>query len=249
MDEVVEQALATEERMARPQRRGDRAGRRSWLQFSLLALILIGGLLALNIQQSLSSGALGQQRETALQVAEDQRHESELSSYISGISDMLLHDNLMSSKAGDEVRLVANARTHEVLHALDADRKAAVMRFLYTTRLINNDRRVIDMSEGDLRDAHLAGIDIRDTYLLGVDLTGADLRNANLSFATLIFADLSRADLSGTDLQGCDMHTVNLSGANLAGANLKGVVGLSNDQLAQAKSLTGATLPDGSKHS
>src|SRR5690349_7585428 len=192
MNEAAAPLPAAEQETTREQPRS--TVRRSWLQFFLLALILIGGLLALNIQQSLSLNALGrQQHETAVQLAEDQQHESQLASYIDSISNMLLHDNLMDSKAGDPTRLIANTRTHDVLLSLDPDRKAAMLRYLYATKLINNDRRVIDMAETDLRGAHLSAIDLRDTYLLGANMSGADLRKANLTFTMLTFANLSGA--------------------------------------------------------
>jgi hypothetical protein len=54
-------------------------------------------------------------------------------------------------------------------------------------------------------------------------------------------ADLRGADLSMANLEGAD-----LSGADLSGANLRGAQ-ITPDQLAQAKALTGATLPDGTK--
>jgi uncharacterized protein YjbI with pentapeptide repeats len=52
-------------------------------------------------------------------------------------------------------------------------------------------------------------------------------------------ANLERTDLSGADL----------SGADLSGANLSGAEGITNEQLkAQAKSLTGATMPNDQKY-
>ena len=40
-----------------------------------------------------------------------------------------------------------------------------------------------------------------------------------------------------------------LSGANLSGANLSGAVGITSEELEQqAKSLEGATMPDGQKY-
>jgi hypothetical protein len=54
--------------------------------------------------------------------------------------------------------------------------------------------------------------------------------------------DLSGADLSGADLMGTD-----LSHANLSDANLRDAKGWTDEQLAQAVSLVGAILPDGTK--
>jgi hypothetical protein len=64
-----------------------------------------------------------------------------------------------------------------------------------------------------------------------------------------IFIDLSNADLSGANLSGLDLSEINLSDSDLSGANLKGVTGITTEELKkQAKSLKGATMPDGSKH-
>jgi hypothetical protein len=68
-------------------------------------------------------------------------------------------------------------------------------------------------------------------------LNGADLSGANLSWA-----DLSWAFLGGAELSGADLSKANLEGANLEGAKVL------PEQLAQAASLKGATLPDGTVH-
>jgi uncharacterized protein YjbI with pentapeptide repeats len=69
-------------------------------------------------------------------------------------------------------------------------------------------------------------------------LKGITLPHATLSDANLRDANLRYADLSGA----------NLSGANLSGANLTDAKRWTKEQLAKAKSLEGATMPDGSKH-
>ncbi|MEZ4736236.1 MAG: pentapeptide repeat-containing protein [Caldilineaceae bacterium] len=70
----------------------------------------------------------------------------------------------------------------------------------------------------------LEGADLSYLNLMGTNLRGANLRTANLR----------RADLRGVSLAGAD-----LSGADLTGAQV------TEEQLGQAKSLAGATLPDG----
>jgi uncharacterized protein YjbI with pentapeptide repeats len=77
------------------------------------------------------------------------------------------------------------------------------------------------------RRADLAGADLSYLVLSGTNLRDANLREANLR----------RADLSGVNLQGAD-----LSGADLTGARV------SEEQLAQARSLAGTILPDGTIH-
>ena len=49
-------------------------------------------------------------------------------------------------------------------------------------------------------------------------------------------------DLSGKNLSGANLRGASLEWADLEGANV------TDDQLAQAKSLKGATMPDGTKH-
>jgi len=72
-----------------------------------------------------------------------------------------------------------------------------------------------------------------------VSLAGAPLREANLNGADLSGADLHRADLSKADF----------SGADLSRAGLEAVRGSTKEKLEQqVKSLTNATMPDGSKH-
>jgi uncharacterized protein YjbI with pentapeptide repeats len=97
-----------------------------------------------------------------------------------------------------------------------------------------------------------SGRDLRNEELSWADLSWADLSRADLSEANLSWADLSRADLSEANLHGADLSGANLSEANLREAKL-GKTNLSEakvtaEQLAQARSLKGAALPDGTKH-
>jgi uncharacterized protein YjbI with pentapeptide repeats len=67
-----------------------------------------------------------------------------------------------------------------------------------------------------------------------IDLAEADLSHVNLS----------NADLSGTNLEGADLTSAYLRYADLSGA--EGVTGEQLEQ--QAKSLKGATMPNGQKY-
>ena len=75
----------------------------------------------------------------------------------------------------------------------------------------------------------------------GARLTGADLRGIDLSRADLSEANLTRADLSEAKLHRVDLYEADLSEANLAGASV------TIEQLAEARSLHGTILPDGSR--
>lgn len=74
-------------------------------------------------------------------------------------------------------------------------------------------------------------------------------RKHELAQADLSYLNLQRANLRGADLRSANLHHADLRDANLAGADLSGadlsLAVVTEDQLAQAGSLEGATLPDG----
>jgi uncharacterized protein YjbI with pentapeptide repeats len=111
----------------------------------------------------------------------------------------------------------------------------------------------------DLSYANLGGADLRGADLSRANLRGTDLRETNLSGAVLSRADLREANLSGADLSGTlpwgktsePSEKVSLRtflNPNPNGANLIGATGTTPEQLAEAKSLRNATMPDGSIH-
>jgi uncharacterized protein YjbI with pentapeptide repeats len=105
----------------------------------------------------------------------------------------------------------------------------------------------VNLSKADLRGADLSGADLRRADLSGADLSGADLSKAfmhsvRLSGADLSEADLSEADLAYADLSGTIVYDTDLNDADLSGAKV------TDEQLGQARSLVGATMPDGSVH-
>jgi uncharacterized protein YjbI with pentapeptide repeats len=134
---------------------------------------------------------------------------------------------------------------------------------LRNANLSGADLRGADLIDADLSNAHLSDANLSDayldsanlggalldganlggTYLSGADLRGADLIDADLSNAHLSDANLSDANLSYANLRGTD-----LSDATLSGANLKGAFSWTEEQLSAAKSLQGATMPNGQKY-
>jgi uncharacterized protein YjbI with pentapeptide repeats len=126
----------------------------------------------------------------------------------------------------------------------------------------------VDLSNADLFGAFLISVDLSNAYLVGAVLNHANLTNADLSNAVLDHADLSnavldyanlskarlyRANLVGAVLYNKDAREqglnpsetrANLTGADLTRANLEGAT-VADEQLAQAKFLEGATMPDG----
>jgi hypothetical protein len=118
--------------------------------------------------------------------------------------------------------------------------------------LVGEDLSLADLREANLRGADLSGANLREANLSGADLRGANLSEANVPWADLSRANLYRADLSGArlseaDLRGANLDQANLRGANLYRANLVGAK-VTDEQLAQAASLAGATMPDGTVH-
>jgi uncharacterized protein YjbI with pentapeptide repeats len=250
----------------RPGGRGDWTGLASktawdWLQLLIVPAVLAGLVAWFNfIQTQISIQASQKQQETDFRIAADQQAEDVLVTFEGDISNLLLRDNLRSSKTGDAVRVVARARTLTALRRLDSNRKGDLIRFLYEAQLLTTgaaDNPIIDLAGADLEGARLAGADLSSASLRyavltradlsGALLAGADLTRADLGGANLFDADLTRAILIGALLFDADLTGADLDGARLDGANLTGAV-VGSKQLAQAQSLQGATLPDGSKH-
>jgi hypothetical protein len=121
-----------------------------------------------------------------------------------------------------------------------------------------------NLKEADLREANLSGANLSGANLNGADLRLTNLRLANLRSIKLVQADLRSADLHGADLSaggiildfpgtasplkiGANLFEANLKETDLSGTNLSGAT-VTFEQLYEAKSLQGATMPDGSIH-
>jgi uncharacterized protein YjbI with pentapeptide repeats len=103
--------------------------------------------------------------------------------------------------------------------------------------LRNADLRGADLSEADLHGADLRGAILHRADLAEVDLSKADLRGASLRLTEMREADLFEADLRGADFSEADLRNADLTGAKVT-----------DEQLKQADSLTGATMPDGTRY-
>jgi len=170
-------------------------------------------------------------------LASDQQRETALRAFMDDISDLLLNHGLQKSQPGAEIRVVARVRTLAALRNLDAPRKKSLLLFLSEANLIEVKTPVISLVNANLSGAKLYSTNLRRTNLSGAYLNSADLYSTYLNDADLSFAYLNGADLRGADL----------SGADLTGANLQNAL-VTQEQLAQAKSLKGVTMPDGSIH-
>jgi uncharacterized protein YjbI with pentapeptide repeats len=108
------------------------------------------------------------------------------------------------------------------------------------------------LSQASMPNAYLNRADLTGANLTCANLTGADLRGTNLTDATLESAYLWNAKLDPyvEEYSGEPNETpTKLHNSNLSGAHLEDATGISNETLEQqARSLRGATMPDGSKH-
>lgn len=112
-----------------------------------------------------------------------------------------------------------------------------------------------DLSEADLSDANLAAANLSFARMMGtklvrVKLMGTYMGNANMYNADLSDANLAKAKLSFPLMGGAsiDVEGANLKDADLTNAVLKGAIVTEASQLKVAKSLKGATMPDGVIH-
>jgi uncharacterized protein YjbI with pentapeptide repeats len=102
----------------------------------------------------------------------------------------------------------------------------------------------------NLNSANLSGADLSNAYLYSANLSMADMYSADLSGALLQEADLSDAQLLKANLRRADLSNADLSNADLSNADLAGAKGITSEELVeqQARSLEGATMPNGQKY-
>lgn len=101
--------------------------------------------------------------------------------------------------------------------------------------------------------SHLEGANSAAGCLKGAYLIGANLKRARLYGAILVEADFTNANLQEANILGSCLQEATLTGAILKRACLKYAepegADVTVQQLAEAESLTGATLPDATKFS
>lgn len=181
-----------------------------WMQLFIIPAVLAIGTVWFTNQQG----------KKAEHLAAEQRAEAALQSYVDQISDLLLHEKLRASRAGDSVRAVARSRTLTVLRNLDPHRKVVLLRFLYDSRLIDYDPKGIDKDRAvvNLLGANLNGVKLDNTSLAEIDLRGAKLRDAHFQHADLTGAGLSGADLQGASFAGAILREAKFSGVKATGS-------------------------------
>jgi hypothetical protein len=262
----VERKKPARKREPRPEK-GSRWGLRGmtvrdWLPIVgalLIPLAVAAGTWWITWQQ----GRIADQRaEADRELAEQRAQDEALQAYLNQMSSFLLEKDLRLSTRDNatedskEARNLARARTLTVLRTLDSRRKEQVMQFLMEAALVQTEggkQPIVELSgaylnDTDLVTADLGGAELSDANLSDANLGSANLRGAILNAAYLFGANLSDADLSGAYVSRANLSGANLSDANLFGANLEGTQEVSDEQLAEAKSLTGATMPNGQKY-
>lgn len=161
----------------------------------------------------------------------DSFYANAISEFIRIALTVLVLDVLYQMREGqvEKRRLILQMSSPEKSFALEAVRALRIQGWL---------------KDGSLRKAGFRGANLRGANLRGADLQGADLIKVDLSGANLVGANLSEAALFGASLVGANLIGANLDDAYLSGANLVGAI-LTEEQLAQTRSLEGATLPEG----
>jgi uncharacterized protein YjbI with pentapeptide repeats len=214
-----------------------------WLQLlAVLAIPLILGLATLlfGIQQA---NLAQQQHENDQKIANqqrlqdqaivlDQQRQATLVKYQDDMRDFLLKDGLLTSKPGDEIRVIALTETLSAMRQLDAKRNSFLILFLQNAHLngVYNPDTGASYNIVNFDGADLSTIDFNGAELFFVNFNGAGLSNAYLGGADLRYATLSRATLIHTDL---------------TDATLSSALNLTQQQLDQVLTCKGATLPKG----
>jgi Pentapeptide repeats (8 copies) len=213
----------------------------------IAAVIALGGVgtaqmvsIALEDQRTREARALEDQRTQEAHELEAQRaREAALQNYFEVVGELLIEKPLRRASLGDNLSTVVRAQTLSVLEGLDPDRKRILLLFLYESGLIHKDKPVVSLVAAKLSEANLSEAKLSSADLLGTNLLGTNLSRADLSRANLMDANVSRANLSDAKLGDADLSDADLSDA----------LGITNEELEQqAKTLKGATMPDGQRY-
>ncbi len=224
------------------------------------------GVLAIPVVVALGAAAITSQQSKAQEkAAKQQEYKDALQTFWENMSKLILEKNLLdgtTAPAGSPIREIARTQTLVTLSRLSGSHghKAALLQFLHEANLINNPDPIISLNPTSGRsqgvskstvahwnEAHLQEADLHNAYLRQIDLRDANLSNANLSGANLQDSDLRKANLFNAELAGAILFNAELEGANFEGAHLN-KAWVTKEQLKEAKSLKGATMPDGSIH-
>jgi uncharacterized protein YjbI with pentapeptide repeats len=231
-----------------------------WIKLLIVPVVIAGGGIWFNRQQRERELALAEkQRERELALEENRAQDEALQTYIESMEKLLLEKNLRAPlEESADSRLIARARTLTVLDRLNGGRKRQVVRFLNESGLIDKADPVVLLFGADLSGVNLmmltldrtdlSGTYLNEAVLMATNLSGANLSQSILNGATLRMVNLSGADLTGASLSEAYWFGVDLEGADLREADLRDATIVTDDDLNQAKSLAGATMPNGQKY-
>lgn len=102
--------------------------------------------------------------------------------------------------------------------------------------------------DGSLGDKELCHARMQNADLMGANLTNVDLHQAELENADLSQANLTGARMARANLRGVDFSQAIIANADFFKADLQNARNLTDRQLAQAKRLWGAIMPDGTTY-
>ena len=193
------------------------------------------------VPAAIAAGGLwfNRQQQARVQEIESWRAQDEaLQAYLDQMGQLLLDNDrpLRQSKEGDEVSILARARTLSALSQLDGKRKGVLIRFLSEARLIQGTRGMESEVRSWTQHRPIIG-------LTAADLSNADLSDVDLTQALLAEASLRSASLRGADLSDTVLFDTDLTSADLLHATVTWWGGLNH-----CKSLKGATMPNGQKY-
>jgi uncharacterized protein YjbI with pentapeptide repeats len=239
------------------------SGKTVWDWFGLCLLPMILAALAIWVSVQMSEI----QNLTNIQMNNDQQQETILQAYLDRMTDFIDNGKLTDNNSKAAIRAIATSQTLTALRRLDGKRRGYLILFLQDAKLIATFNPIVslkgasietatlnkaDLSNANLGVADLNNINLNNAKLSNTYLNNTNLSNANLSNATMYNTDLVDANLSGANLTNSPLTNANLSGADLSGADLSGAdlkgTRIDTKQLAQAKSLKGAIMSNGSRH-
>lgn len=212
---------------------------RDWLQILIAPIIL--AVIGYVINSTIQTG----QREAAAEQARD----SALQAFVTSMQDLLIRQNVDTSKAAAANALV-HAQAVSVLRELDGRRRITVLRFLHESALVSVSNPLFisisspnQLDGADLTGINLPGADLNTgADLRDINLTGADLSGDTLTFASLSGSYLVNARLENSQLDQVILNSAHMSGSDLIGAHLANA-DLTNADLSSAY-LTNAQLPN-----
>ena len=171
-------------------------------------------------------------------IASERYNTAIIQKYLDDIAELLLKDDLLSQKGNPKSSVidVAQAKTITALRTLGTDliRKDSILQSLRDAQLADFVLANSWLTNINLEKANLSNINFSNANLKKSRLRGASLRVANFTETSLV-----KADLRETNLRNATFINADLSGCILIGANV------TEEQLAQSRSLKGAILPNG----